>query len=162
MKKYIGWMTGCTAAALLTMAGCSTNEHNGNMESTLAAKPTMRAAFMPSQDAFGAFVSQNGTVSCCGSYKGFAYITNSITETLWFTPPAGTTNCIATDSSGFASPYVSVVKAARRADGASWCGTNEVSFAASSSQQYKFMIYIKNTPPPPTNGATLTLDIQWQ
>lgn len=162
MKKYTGWMTGFAAAALLTMAGCSTNEHNGNMESTLAAKPAMRAAFMPSQDATGAFVPQNGTVSCCGSYQGFANITNSITGTVWFTPPAGATNCIATDSSGFASPYVSVVKATRKNDAAYWCGTNSLNFPASSSKQYKFIIYIKNTPPPPTNGAPLTLDIQWQ
>lgn len=161
MKKYTGWMTGCTAAALLTMAGCSTNEHNGNMESTLVAKPTMRAAFMPVQQANGEFVSQNGTVSCCGSYEGFANITNSVTGTVWFTPPAGATNCIATDSSGFASPYVSVVKATRK-DIGSWCATNSVSFPVSSSKQYKFAIYVKNTPPPPTNGAPLTLDIQWQ
>jgi len=158
MKKYIGWMTGCTAAALITMTGCSTNE---NMESTLAARPAMRAGFMPVQAAVGLFVPHNGTVSCCGSYKGFANVTNSDTGTVWFTPPAGTTNCVATDASGLASPYVSVVKALRK-DFASWCGTNSVSFPVSSSKQYKFIIYIKNTPPPPTNGAPLTLDIQWQ
>jgi hypothetical protein len=72
----------------------------------------------------------------------------------------GTTNGLATDISGLASPYESVVKAIRN-DGISWCGTNSVSFPASSSKQYRFYIYIKNTPPPPTNGDALTLDVQW-
>jgi hypothetical protein len=54
-----------------------------------------------------------------------------------------------------------MVKAIRN-DLGSWCGTNSVSFPASSTKQYKFIIYIKNTPPPPSNGDVLTLSVQWQ
>jgi hypothetical protein len=103
----------------------------------------------------------SGSSTCIGSFTGTAVVTNSATGTVWFTPPSGTTNAIVTDVTGFSSPYVSMVKVIRN-DSASWCGTNSVSFPASSAKQYKFLIYIKNTPPPPSNGDILTLSIQWQ
>jgi hypothetical protein len=107
-------------------------------------------------------MGQEDQPTCVGSYSGSAKITNSATGTIWFTPPAGTTNCIAADASGLSSPYESVVLAMRKRDLMAWCGTNSVSFPASSSDQYKFTIYIKNTPPPPTNGQALTLILDWQ
>jgi hypothetical protein len=109
----------------------------------------------------GGYIPGSGSTSCAGSYTGMVYITNSATGTLVFTPPAGATNCIATDVSGFASPYESVVKVTRTDNLFSTCGTNSISFPVSSNKSYKFNIYIKNTPPPPSAGDTVTLSIQW-
>jgi hypothetical protein len=164
MKKTNCIIIGLTVfTALLTLVGCSTNTNTNTEMTTTRLKPSKpgMSALTSGPDASGGFSETGGSVSCVGTFTGLAYITNSDTGTVWFTPPAGTTNCIATDSSGIPSPYESVVKVTRK-DLLSWCGTNSVSFPALSTKQYKFTVYIKNTLPPPTNGAVLTLDVQWQ
>lgn len=162
MNRTTYTIIGLIAVSALTgLVGCSTST---TKQPAPTAKPVtaQRSAMQAtSSDPSGAFNNTGGTTTCCGSYTGYAFITNSATGTVWFTPPAGTTNCIATDSSGLSSPYVSVVKAIR-SDSLSWCDTNSVSFPATSSKKYKFIIYLKNTPPPPTNGQVLTLNVQWQ
>jgi len=98
---------------------------------------------------------------CPGAYTGYAKMTNSA-GSIWITPPANTTSGTFTDASGFASPYVSVVNVIRRSDNASWCETNSVTFPATNSTSYQLALYVKNTPPPPTNGQPMTLEITWQ
>jgi hypothetical protein len=167
MKKTTGIIAGLICgSALLTIVGCSTAEkkpQNQLIMTQLAASkpPQNNTAQTTGPSGNGGYIPGAGSTTCCGSYVGMTYITNSATGTFWFTPPTGTTNCVATDSSGLASPYESVVKVTRRRDNLSWCNTNNVSFPASSSEQYRFYIYIKNTPPPPSAGDTLTLDVQW-
>lgn len=140
MKQSLPLLLSLTAvSALLALTGCSTSSRSYN----------------------GAVTCASGSTPCVGSYTAFAIITNSATGDIWFTPPNGTTNCTITDISGLGSTYVSVVKAFRK-DTLAWCGTNTVTFPASSLKQYRFYIYVENTPPPPTNGDVLTLDVQWQ
>jgi len=108
------------------------------------------------------FTSQSGGSGsgCPGTYTGFAEMTNSA-GTFWITPPTNTSSGTFTDASGLASPYVSVAYVTRKSDGLTWCGTNSVTFPATNSMKYSLMVYVKNTPPPPTNGQPLTLQINW-
>jgi hypothetical protein len=98
---------------------------------------------------------------CPGAYTGYAKMTNS-TGTLWLTPPTNTGSGTFTDASGFAAPYVSVASVVRKSDSAAWCGTNSVTFPATNTDQYSLTVYVKNTPPPPTNGQPMNLQITWQ
>jgi hypothetical protein len=98
---------------------------------------------------------------CPGAYTGYAKMTNSA-GSIWVTPPTNTTSGTFTDASGFGAPYVSVACVDRRSDGVSWCGTNSVTFPATNSTSYQLMIVVKSTPPPPTNGQPITLQITWQ
>ena len=98
---------------------------------------------------------------CPGAYTGYAKMTNS-TGGLWITPPTNTTSGTLTDASGFASPYVSVAYVQRKSDLVSWCGTNSMTFPATNSTSYELFVYVKNTPPPPTNGQPMSLQITWQ
>lgn len=152
-----------TVTALLTFVGCSTNLNSTDpAASSLAARKSGGVQTLQlGPGASGGITFTNGSLSCVGTYTGEAKITNSETSSIWFTAPSGTTNCVITDSSGLAAPYLSVVRAVRRSNAQTWCGTNTLSFPALASQQYKFYIYIKNTPPPPTNGQVLTLDVEW-
>jgi len=98
---------------------------------------------------------------CPGAYTGFAKMTNSA-GTFWITPPTNTSSGTLTDASGFPSPYVSVACVTRKSDATSWCGTNSVTFSATNATSYQLMIVVKNTPPPPTNGEPVILQITWQ
>jgi hypothetical protein len=98
---------------------------------------------------------------CPGDYTGYAKMTNSAGG-IWITPPTNTTSGTLTDASGFGAPYVSVASVQRKSDSVSWCGTNTVTFPATNSTSYQLMIVVKNTPPPPTNGQPMTLQITWQ
>ncbi|HYG21512.1 MAG TPA: hypothetical protein VEH04_01935 [Verrucomicrobiae bacterium] len=149
---------GFAASALLVFAGCVSNSEPGLTSNSFAVRT---ATLGIGGNNCGGFNGTSGSTACVGPYTGFAIITNSASGTIWFTAPAGATNCVVTDSSGFASPYVSVVKAVRRSNLMSWCGTNSVSFPANAGQQYKFTIFLKSTPPPPTNGQPLVLEVDW-
>jgi hypothetical protein len=98
---------------------------------------------------------------CPGAYTGYAKITNS-TGGLWITPPTNAVSGTLTDASGFPAPYVSVGYVIRKSDLVTWCGTNSVTFPATNSTSYELFVYVKNTPPPPTNGQPMTLQITWQ
>jgi hypothetical protein len=98
---------------------------------------------------------------CPGASTGYAKMTNSI-GSIWITPPTNTSSGTFTDASGFGAPYVSVAYVERKSDGASWCGTNSVTFPATNSASYQLVVYVKNTPPPPTNGQPMSLQITWQ
>ena len=104
--------------------------------------------------------SVSGT-GCPGAYTGYAKMTNSA-GTFWVTPPTNAISGTLTDASGLASPYVSVAYISRKSDGATWCGTNSVTFPATDSTSYQLEVFVKNTPPPPTNGQPITLQITWQ
>jgi hypothetical protein len=97
---------------------------------------------------------------CPGAYTGYAKMTNSA-GSIWITPPTNTTSGTLTDASGFGAPYVSVACVDRKSDLVSWCGTNSVTFPATISTSYQLMIVVKSTPPPPTNGQPMNLQITW-
>jgi hypothetical protein len=110
-------------------------------------------------------IFSSGSNSCVGTYYAYARFTNtSVTpKSIWWRPPTGTTSCTIADASGITDPaYVPVVEAVRRSDLVHWCGTNSVTFPATSTQQYQFGTYIKNQLPPPSAGQTLELSVQWQ
>jgi|GEM_PF-3722651 len=154
-----------TVTALLTFMGCSTNNTNSadGMISNLAVRKSGEGAqaLRIQSGGSGVFCSTNGTVACVGAFTGSTIITNISNGSFWFTAPAGSSSCTITDISEIPTPYVSVVRATRKNNGQSWCGTNTVTFPVLASQQYRFYIYTKNQLPPPTNGQSLALDIQW-
>jgi len=100
---------------------------------------------------------------CPGTYYALARMTNS-SGALWLTPPAGTTNGIFKDISGFPAHYTSTVEVVRHSDLNAWCSasTNGVSFPASSSTTYTMVVYVTSKNPPPTNGQPLILQVTWQ
>jgi hypothetical protein len=97
---------------------------------------------------------------CPGAYTGYAKMTNSA-GTLWLTPPTNTISGTLTDASGLGTNYISVAWVQRKSDAAAWCGTNSVTFPATNTDQYLLTVYVKNPPPPPTNGQPLNLQITW-
>ena len=138
MKKFIVPFAVATIAGLMACAACADTQ---NIPFTLQ--------------------SGGSGAGCPGTYKGFAKMTNSA-GAFWITPPTNTTSGTLTDASGLGAPYVSVAYVKRKSDLVSWCGTNNVSFPATNSTSYELFVYVKNTPPPPTNGQPLTLQIIWQ
>jgi hypothetical protein len=98
---------------------------------------------------------------CPGTYTGFAKMTNSA-GSVWLTPPTNATSGTFTNASGFGAPFVGVAHVTRKSDGVTWCDTNSVTFPATNSAKYQLVIYVKNTPPPPTNNQPMTLQVIWQ
>jgi len=98
---------------------------------------------------------------CPGAYTGYARMTNDAGN-IWITPPTNATSGTFTDASGFGAPYVSVAYVIRKSDGTDWCGTNSVTFPATNSTSYEMTVAVKSTPPPPTNGQPMNLQITWQ
>jgi hypothetical protein len=96
---------------------------------------------------------------CPGSFTGFAIMTNSLGG-CWITPPAGTTNAILTDVSGFPAPYASVTSVMRRCDLMTWCANTSVSFPVTNGDCFQLKLYVVSSPAP-TNGP-LVLLITWQ
>ncbi len=127
----------------LLLAGCATN----------LTTPSNTAECIP-------FTKKNGGSGsgCPGAYLGYAKMTNSM-GTFWLTPPAGTTNGTFTDASGLPAPYVSIAYVLCN-NLTSWCGTNSVTFPATSSKQYSLTVYVKSAPP--TNSHPMNLQITWQ
>lgn len=101
-----------------------------------------------------------GNNACAGNYTAQAKMTNSTGGT-WLTPTANSTNGTFTDLSGFAPPYKSVTVATRRSDGVTWCGTNSITFPATNAASYSLTVYVTRTPPPPTNGQPMNLQVTW-
>lgn len=97
---------------------------------------------------------------CPGAYKGMAKMTNAA-GTYWITPPTNAVSGTFTDASGFSSPYVSVAYVQCN-NFSSWCGTNSVTFPATNTAQYSFVVYVKSPLPPPTNGQPMNLQVTWQ
>jgi hypothetical protein len=100
-------------------------------------------------------------VHCPGAFTGYSKMTNSV-GSIWITPPTNTTSGTFTNASGFPSPYVSIAYVFRKSDSVSWCGTNSVTFPATNSTSYQFIMYVRSSPPPPTNGEPTMLQIIWQ
>jgi len=109
-----------------------------------------------------AFTKQTGGSGsgCPGTYSGYAKMTNSA-GAFWLTPPTNTSSGTLTDASGWGTNYVSVAYVQRKSDLVTWCGTNSVTFPATNATQYSLTVYVKNTPPPPTNGQSLNLQVAW-
>ena len=108
------------------------------------------------------FTQQNGGSGsgCPGAWTGYAKMTNDV-GTLWITPPTNAVSGTFTDASGFASPYQSVAYVQCN-DLHKWCDTNSVTFTATHSKKYELFVYVKSTPPPPTNGQPMNLQVTWQ
>jgi hypothetical protein len=97
---------------------------------------------------------------CPGAYTGYSKMTNSA-GTFWITPPTNAVSGTLTNASGFAAPFVGVAYVTRFSDQMNWCGTNSVTFPATNSTKYQLTVYVKSTPPPPTNGQPMNLQIIW-
>jgi hypothetical protein len=147
------------------------NTYNRNQERTLkiiCAAAVILAGLMAciaseqTQSDVPAMGEVTGT-GCPPTYYALARMTNSAGQ-FWLTPPAGTTNGIFMDVSGFPKPYASSTQVIRRSDLNPWCatGTNGVSFPASSSTSYSMAVYVTSKTPPPTNGQPLVLQVTWQ
>ncbi len=109
------------------------------------------------------FSKTTGSVhGCPGAYTGLVKMTNNPGGGILVTPPANTTSGTFTDASSFGSNYVSDVYVMRNSDYMSWCGTNNVTFPVSSGDQFYLTIYVKNNPPPPTNGQQIVAQINWK
>jgi hypothetical protein len=109
------------------------------------------------------FTQQSGgatNIPCPGTYTGYSRMTNT-DGSIWLTPPTNTTTGTFTNASGFAPPFFSVAWVKRKSDSMTWCGTNSVTFPATNSTSYQLIMYVKSTPPPPTNGQPMTLQIIW-
>ena len=143
-KLNLGSILTALALAGLAFTGCATHYDLTGPETQC--------------DPFTAQTGGSGT-ACFGAYTGFAKMTNG--ASLWFTPPTNATSGTLTDASGFAAPYVSVAYV-KRNDYVAWCGTNSVTFPATSSKTYQLMVYVKSPLPPPTNGQPMNLQITWQ
>ena len=104
----------------------------------------------------------SGTKSCVGSYTGAVVYKNPSNST-WWTPPTGSTNCTISDLSrnNYNPPYVPVVQAVDNITLNIWCATNQVAFPVTGGHKYQFSTYIKNSMPPPNTGDNLSLDIAW-
>lgn len=115
------------------------------------------------QDQCNPFTKKSGGSGsgCPGIYTGYAKMTNNI-GTFWLTPPTNAISGTFTNTSIFASPFVSVTMVGRKSDFATWCGTNSVTFPATNTDQYSFTVYTKSPLPPPTNSEPMNLEIIWQ
>ena len=102
-----------------------------------------------------------GTSTNIGTFYAMAKMTNGL-GTFWVTPPANTQSGTFSDASGFQAPYSSSVIVTRRNDGHMWFATNNnsITFQATNSS-YSLTVYINSTPPPPTNGQAMTLQVIW-
>lgn len=106
-------------------------------------------------------VQSGGSGSGCpGTWTGYAKMTNAA-GTFFITPPTNATSGTFTDVSGFAQPYASVA-CVKQNDLVTWCGTNSVTFPATSSNTYLLTVYVKSPVPPPTNGQPINVQITWQ
>ena len=116
--------------------------------------------------ASGPFVHVDGIgSSCVGQYYGYARFTNTaVTPTsIWWTPNAGATSGTISDNSGISDPnFVPVVEAVRKRDFKKWCNVSAVTFPVGNGDQFQFSTYVRNVPPPPSDGSTLILRILWQ
>lgn len=110
------------------------------------------------------FTPQNsGSGSGCpGTWTGYAKMTNTTDGTLWIKPPTNAISGTLTDVSGFAAPYESVAYVKRQSDLKTWCDTNSVTFPVTNTTKYQLIIYVKSTPPPPTNGQPMNIQATWQ
>ena len=155
MKKLKLLHMACfSALALAGFTGCAISTSNHTPPPLEADGPeTQCVSFTPQSGDSGS--------GCPGAYTGYAKMTNS-TGSFWFTPPTNTVSGTLTDVSGFPDPYLSVTYVVCKKNLISWCGTNSVTFPATNSMQYSLTVYVKSTPPPPTNGQPMTLQIQWQ
>jgi hypothetical protein len=88
-------------------------------------------------------------------------MTNDV-GSIWLTPPTNAISGTLTDVSGFSTPYQSVAYVTQKNNFQHWCDTNSVTFPVTSTTQYQLVVYVKNTPPPPTNGQPINLQITWK
>lgn len=140
-----------------------TNQRTQTLCATILALAGFAASLAWADQQSIPFTQQSGGSGsgCPGAYTGYAKMTNGV-GTVWLTPPTNATSGIFKDASGFGAPYVSVAKVVQSGNFQSWCDTNGVTFPVASGRQYSMTVYVKSTPPPPTNGQPMNLQITWQ
>lgn len=100
--------------------------------------------------------------SCIGTYYGYARLTNSTTGAYWLVPPTNSTSATFTNLTDLGDGANCDMVVMSKRTFTAWCGTNSVTFPVSSVDQYELTMYIKNTPPPPTNNQPLSMQVNWQ
>ncbi len=99
--------------------------------------------------------------TCPGQYYGWTRFTNTAVtpKSQWFTRPANTTQCTATDL----SPYATKVEAFETPSTAKWCGPEGVTFPtkAPPTNKYKFTTYFTVATNLPVAGEVILLDLNW-
>lgn len=99
-----------------------------------------------------------------GVYYAIAKMTNSINGTFNVQPPANTTNGTFKDTSGFTvPPYASSLVVYCRNTAQTWHtnNNNSLTFTATNTMTYTLTAFVNSSLPPPTNGQTITLQVQW-
>jgi hypothetical protein len=126
----------------------------------LAGIELLRADVIVTQSAFK---KQSGKLgSCPGAYNGYTTLTNSSGS--WFSPPTNPvpSSCTVTDTTGLGTNFRATFFASRLSDGNTWCATNSLTIPVTNTDQYQFIEYITSPVPPPTNGQTLSYQLNWQ
>ena len=159
-------------AILLTgiICGCSTKtptqpsaETTPKPESDLlGGKQYPWTPFMvPAVESF-AFQATTNTDSIAGSYYGIEHYTNGA-GSFTITPSNGVSSFTFSDISGIPAPYNSWAIGFDKITGGHFptnnVFTNTVTFSVISSHTYNLTVFIKNPPPPPTNGQAITLKL---
>lgn len=97
---------------------------------------------------------------CPGTFTAYSIMTNSA-GSIWITPPAGTTNAILEDVSGFPAPYASVASVMRKSDLMTWCAGNYVDFPVTNGDKFQLKMFVVSAVP--TNAPlNLQLQVIWQ
>lgn len=140
-KNKISTIIGAVAIVTLGFMGCG-----AFAQSTQTQTDTTTINMVTNQ--YGTFYAQAKMTNSSGLY--------------WITPPTNTHTGTFKDASGFPAPYASSLLVTRRIDNYSWfSNTNGFTFPATNSS-YSLTVYVNTTPPPPTNGQSLTLQVTWQ
>ena len=104
------------------------------------------------------------TIPNIGTYYAMAKMTNTTAPySFYVVPPTNTQTGTFQDVSGFPAPYSSSLMVTRKIDGVKWHtnNNNSITFPATNSS-YLLTVYVNTTPPPPTNGQPVTLQVTWQ
>jgi hypothetical protein len=106
-------------------------------------------------------IFQGGTQPGVGSYTAMARWTNGAGAT-WIAPPTNTTSVTFADLSSYGSNYVSVATITPFIHPIMCSNSSSITISLTGVPKYEFTVYIKSPVPPPTNGQTLNLELNWQ
>lgn len=102
------------------------------------------------------------TNPCAGKYYAYANMTNDA-GSIWIKPPTNivVTSGTLTDLSGFPAQYASYATVKKSGTTTFLCGSNNVTFPATNGASYQLMVVVTSPTPPPTNGESMTLHVDW-
>jgi len=104
----------------------------------------------------------SGTLNCALNYTGKVTFKVPGTQTTWFSRPAGSTTCVATDTTGLLPPYSVKINAIESYSLHSWCGVSPVTFStqAPPTYRYQFTSFVTGGEALP-DGTIITIDLTW-